>query len=222
MIGILRPVSGRSTVLPIRCLYRGSSGWTATAVSPSIVSGRVVATCRTSPWRAGDRVLDRPELALDVFVVDLVVGDRGAEVGVPVDQPLAAEDLAGLEEAEEGAPDGAGQTSSRVNRVRSQSHEQPISRSWLRIRFSYSSFQAQIRATRASRPRSWRVFFSSSRSRFSTTAWVAIPAWSVPGIQSTSYPCIRRQRIKMSWSVLFSAWPRCSAPVTFGGGMTMQ
>ena len=37
------------------------------------------------------------------------------------------------------------QTSSSVNRVRSQSHEQPISRSWLRIRFSYSSFQAQIR-----------------------------------------------------------------------------
>ena len=67
--------------------------------------------------------------------------------------------------------------------MRSQSHEQPISRSWLRMRFSYSSFQAQIRATSASRPRSWRVFFSSSSSRFSTTAWVAIPAWSVPGIQ---------------------------------------
>ena len=49
MIGIVRPVSGSSTVLPIRCLYRGSSGWTATAVSPSIVSGRVVATCRASP-----------------------------------------------------------------------------------------------------------------------------------------------------------------------------
>ncbi len=54
-------------------------------------------------------------------------------------------------------------SSSRVNRVRSQSQEQPISRSWLKIRFSYSSFQAQIRWTRASRPRSCRVFFSSSQ-----------------------------------------------------------
>ena len=36
-------------------------------------------------------------------------------------------------------------SSSRVNRVRSQSQEQPISRSWLKIRFSYSSFQAQMR-----------------------------------------------------------------------------
>ena len=54
------------------------------------------------------------------------------------------------------------------------------------MRFSYSSFQAQIRSTSASRPRSWRVFFSSSSSRFSTTAWVAMPAWSVPGIQRAS------------------------------------
>ena len=32
---------------------------------------------------------------------------------------------------------------------------------------------------------------------------------------------IRRMRIWMSCSVLFSAWPRCSAAVTFGGGMTI-
>ena len=49
MIGIDRPMSGRSTVLPIMCLYRSSEGWTATAVSPSIVSGRVVATWSDSP-----------------------------------------------------------------------------------------------------------------------------------------------------------------------------
>ncbi len=108
-----------------------------------------------------------------------------------------------------------------MNRVRSQSHEQPISRNWLRMRFSYSSFQAQIRSTRASRPRSCRVFFSSSNSLFSTTACVAMPAWSVPGIQRVSYPCIRRHRMRISCSVLFSACPRWSAPVTFGGGMTI-
>jgi len=30
------------------------------------------------------------------------------------------------------------------------------------------------------------ALFSSFCTRFSTTAWVAIPAWSVPGIQSVS------------------------------------
>jgi hypothetical protein len=33
---------------------------------------------------------------------------------------------------------------------------------------------------------------------------------------------IRCQRMRMSWIVLFSAWPRCSAAVTLGGGMTME
>ncbi len=56
--------------------------------------------------RAGDGVLDGPEVALDFFVVDLVVGDGGAELGVPVDEALASENLAGLEEVEEGAADG--------------------------------------------------------------------------------------------------------------------
>ena len=89
------------------------------------------------------------------------------------------------------------------------------------MRFSYSSFQAQIRRTNSSRPMSWRVLFSSRRRRVSTTACVAIPAWSVPGIQRASYPCIRRQRIRMSCKVLLSACPRWSAPVTLGGGMQM-
>src|SRR6516162_925045 len=39
---------------------------------------------------------------------------------------------------------------------------------------------------------------------------------------SALYPCMRRQRINTSCSVLLSAWPMCRAPVTFGGGMTMQ
>src|SRR5258706_5091317 len=44
-IGILRSgMKGCLTNLPWRCLYRESLGWTATAVSPSMVSGRVVAT----------------------------------------------------------------------------------------------------------------------------------------------------------------------------------
>jgi hypothetical protein len=33
---------------------------------------------------------------------------------------------------------------------------------------------------------------------------------------------MRFQRTRMSWRVLFSAWPMCKEPVTLGGGMTMQ
>jgi hypothetical protein len=32
---------------------------------------------------------------------------------------------------------------------------------------------------------------------------------------------MRSNRHRMSWSVLLRAWPMCSEPVTFGGGITM-
>ena len=44
IIGISLSIKGRMSVLPIRFLYLLSSEFTATAVSPSIVSGLVVAT----------------------------------------------------------------------------------------------------------------------------------------------------------------------------------
>ena len=44
MIGISRSVRGTRTRLPIRPRYCSALGWTAMAVSPMIVSGRVVAT----------------------------------------------------------------------------------------------------------------------------------------------------------------------------------
>lgn len=42
-----------------------------------------------------------------------------------------------------------------------------------------------------SRPISWRVFCSSFQSIFSTTTWVAIPAWSLPGTQRVVLPFMR-------------------------------
>ncbi len=48
MTGTLRSTKGCTRSLPWRCVYLASSGWTATAVSPSIVSGRVVATTISS------------------------------------------------------------------------------------------------------------------------------------------------------------------------------
>ena len=52
-MGISRSTSGSFTVLPTRCLKRSSFGFTATPVSPSIVSGRVVATTRYSRPSSG-------------------------------------------------------------------------------------------------------------------------------------------------------------------------
>ena len=47
-IGIFLPTNGRTTFLPIRFLYLSSSGFTAIAMSPNIVSGLVVATMTKS------------------------------------------------------------------------------------------------------------------------------------------------------------------------------
>ena len=44
IIGISLFIIGNIQVFPTKSLYLSSSGWTATAVSPSIVSGLVVAT----------------------------------------------------------------------------------------------------------------------------------------------------------------------------------
>ena len=83
-----------------------------------------------------------------------------------------------------------------------------------------SCFQSQTLSMNSSRPKSNRVL-PSIASCFSTTFWVAIPAWSMPGSQSVSSPDIRCQRISTSMIVWSSACPTCSAPVTFGGGSTM-
>ncbi len=89
------------------------------------------------------------------------------------------------------------------------------------IRDPYSSFQAQTRSTKASRPSSWRVL-PSARSSFSTTAWVAMPAWSVPRIQSVLRPRMRFMRTSASCIEPFRAWPMWRAPVTFGGGIATE
>ena len=60
MIGISRFTRGRRTNLPMAQFQRGSSGCTATAVSPSMVSGRVVATVRKELLVAGCWLLAPP------------------------------------------------------------------------------------------------------------------------------------------------------------------
>ncbi|CAM5661392.1 hypothetical protein SALBM135S_04863 [Streptomyces alboniger] len=106
-----------------------------------------------------------------------------------------------------------------VKRSRSQSTPSPRRRIWPEIWPPDSPFHCQTRSMNASRPRSWRDLPSLPSSR-STTFCVAMPAWSMPGCQSVSWPCMRLRRVRASMSVCSKAWPRWSAPVTFGGGMT--
>src|SRR6266436_5431114 len=44
----------------------------------------------------------------------------------------------------------------------------------------------------------------------------------MPGSQSTSKPCIRARRARISWIVLLSTCPSVSTPVTLGGGITIE
>ncbi len=76
-----------------------------------MVSGRVVATTTNSGSPGFGSMMGylmMPEMAPDGFVDDLVVGDGGLELAVPVDQAVAAVNEAVGEQAEEGLPDGPG------------------------------------------------------------------------------------------------------------------
>jgi hypothetical protein len=66
-----------------------------------------------------------------------------------------------------------------------------------------------------------RLVPSLRRSR-STCVWVPMPAWSVPRIHRARFPRMRARRISASWIEPLSAWPMCSAPVTFGGGIAIE
>ena len=102
-----------------------------------MVSGRVVAmvTCVGSPGRGSTTGYGKvPEMPLHRLVKHLVVADGGLQERVPVHQPLAAIDLALLEEREERLADRPAQTSSSVKRVRCQSQLQPICFNWPMMR----------------------------------------------------------------------------------------
>src|SRR3954447_22149685 len=84
-----------------------------------------------------------------------------------------------------------------------------------------SSRHSHVFAMNASRPISSRLVPCCLR-RFSTWVWVAMPAWSVPRIHFARRPRWRWKRINVSWTEPLSAWPMCSAPVTFGGGIAIE
>jgi hypothetical protein len=54
-----------------------------------------------------------------------------------------------------------------------------------------SAFHSQTFSTKASRPISRRPTLPAAASWRSTTIWVAMPAWSVPGSHRAALPFIR-------------------------------
>ena len=117
----------------------------------------------------------------------------------------------------------ADRPSSRVNRSRLQSQEAPRRAQLVDDRAAGLGLPLPDLARRTPRGpcRGGRCCRSAASWR-STTIWVAMPAWSVPGSHSAALPRIRSKRVSTSCRVLFSAWPMCSEPVTFGGGMTIE
>ncbi|SLJ82350.1 Uncharacterised protein [Mycobacteroides abscessus subsp. abscessus] len=75
--------------------------------------------------------------------------------------------------------------SSMVKRSRLQSTPSPSARICHWMAPPDSRFQSQTFSTNSSRPKSSLVL-PSTASCFSTTVWVAMPAWSMPGSHSTS------------------------------------
>ena len=78
-----------------------------------------------------------------------------------------------------------------VKRSRGQSAEAPRWRSCFMIDPPDWAFHSQTFSWNLSRPKSRREMPSLASSR-STTIWVAMPAWSMPGCHSTSRPRMRR------------------------------
>ncbi len=92
---------------------------------------------------------------------------------------------------------------------------------WSMIDEPYCSRQRHTRSSNALRPSASREVPSVSSSR-STCFCVAMPAWSVPRIHFVRLPRMRLSRISASWIAPLSAWPMCSTPVTFGGGIAIE
>ena len=167
-------------------------------------------------------IADVPQVAGDVGVGHFEIGERGVAAGAPVDHVLAAVDEAFFVQADEDFADGAGEA-----RVEGEALAAPVAARAQADHLAldgvavlllplpdalFEFFAAQVAA----------VEMPSSASLRSTTIWVAMPAWSVPGSQRVLSPSMRRQRMVTSISVCSSMWPMCSDPVTLGGGMTSE
>ena len=154
-------------------------------------------------------------------LLDLEVGDRGLQTRVPVDHVVVAVDPALLVERDEDAVDRADvalverEPLALVVAGRAEALVLLDDRRAVLL-LPLPDALDELLATEVVRE------LPSFASSFSTTDWVAIPAWSVPRIHIVFRPRIRLIRIRASWIVPFSAWPMWRAPVTFGGGIAIE
>ena len=218
-IGISLFIIGSTTVFPIRWVYLSSSGWTATAVSPSIVSGLVVATIISS-FPSGVLYLichkcpASSSYSTSASEIDVIhLGHQLIILSPLYICPLLYMSTNTFFTA-------FVKCSSIVKLTLDQSQETPIFLSWFSIVPPYFSFQAQALSKNFSLPKSSLVM-PSLRICSTIFASVAILAWSIPGTHKVSKPCILLYLTIISWSVLSIPCPICKTPVIFGGGITI-
>jgi hypothetical protein len=141
-----------------------------------------------------------PELALDVLVLDLDVGERGAAAAAPVDEPAPAVDQPFLVEPDEDLAHRA-----RQALVHREALARPVAR-----RTEALQLRDDVRrdlvlpgegAGEELLASDLMAIGPSAASFRSTTFCVAIEAWSVPGIHTALYPSMRFQRMSTSWRV---------------------
>ena len=202
-------------------MYRVSSGWTATATSPSIVSRRVVATAKNSsslPLTAYLKVTMTPTSTLSLvpgmgirvrFVTSSCSTSRSDSAVRRCDDQLTRRTSLNIfpcsKKRQNASVTATESWESIVKNSRDQSNDDAKRVACWQMWDPFSSFHSQTRPKKASRPMSWRVFPSVLYSSFSTTDWVAIPAWSVPGTHRVWWPFMRCQRAMQSSTDMVSA-----------------
>jgi hypothetical protein len=213
-----RFIRGRRTILPIQpcSARRGVHGDGGVAEHGFGAGGGDAGEAGA----VGEGIFEVPEVAVDLAVFDLVVGEGGLELGAPVDHVVAAIDEALVVEALEDEADGA-----REALVHGEALAGPVAGAAERLELADDGGAVVLLPVPDFRQeffaRERRESTPSAASLRETTCWVAMPAWSTPGSQSVLKPRMRRQRVRMSWIVPLRAWPMWRTPVTLGGGMTM-
>ena len=120
-----------------------------------------------------NRIFEMPQMALDFLLHHFEVGNRGQQFGIPVDQPLVLIDQAFAIELDEDPEDGTRQTL-----IHGEAFAAPVAggAETAQLASPDSSFHAQTRLRKASRPMLRRSALFSLWSRRSTTICVAMPA----------------------------------------------
>ena len=170
------------------------------------------------PGRLVDEVVaHRPEAARRLLRDDLQVRDARPAAGAPVDQRLGAVGESLAVQTQERLADRL-----RRDIVHRETEPLPIERG------AHAALLAENRLARFvdELPHRLEVLLAAQAGArlalpariLSSTYWAAMEAWSRPGRKSAGRRCMRAWRTIRSSTVERCAWPRCSEPVTLGGG----